>query len=235
VWLLNDDADAAARIAEAMYQVDASGLWSRLAARAMFRFANTRWREAQRMGRADRAAAALVIQSGSRVLEEYEDDADALRQPTVIASFAVVAEAAMEVWERSGDADTGRRALSLFEKLLQVRPNNAAFLRSTALLCERLDRRDRALECWRTLVAGTSSSSEAWFEAKFHLIDLLARIDPARARAVMDQHKQLNPDYGPDPWGARLKALDLDPRLAPAGADDHPEAGDQSPAGEAGP
>ena len=24
----------------------------------------------------------------------------------------------------------------------------------------------------------------------------------------MNQHTQLNPDYGPDPWGARLKGLD---------------------------
>jgi hypothetical protein len=37
---------------------------------------------------------------------------------------------------------------------------------------------------------------------------LLADLDPARARAVLDQHKQLNPDYGPDPWGVRLEQLD---------------------------
>jgi hypothetical protein len=24
----------------------------------------------------------------------------------------------------------------------------------------------------------------------------------------MDQHKQFHPNYGPDPWGAKLKGLD---------------------------
>ena len=53
----------------------------------------------------------------------------------------------------------------------------------------------------------------------------------------MDQHKQLNPDYGPDPWGPRLQTLDW--RLAPdpdeAGAveadEGPPPAGDEREGG----
>ena len=50
--------------------------------------------------------------------------------------------------------------------------------------------------------------SGAWYEARYHQIALLADIDPARARIVMDQHRTLNPDYGPEPWASRLAALD---------------------------
>ena len=107
-------------------------------------------------------------------------------------------------------------ALYLFEKLLAARPRNASFLRSTAVLSERLGDQAKALDCWRLLVAGVENGSDAWFEAKFHLIKILSATDPKRAREVMDQHKQFNPEYGPDPWGGMLKGLDAQLPAAPA-------------------
>ena len=106
----------------------------------------------------------------------------------------------------------------LYERLLKARPNNAAFLRATAVLSGELDKPEQALRCWRILVTGLTAESDAWYEAKFNLINVLARTDPARAREVLDQHIRLHPDYGPEPWGARLRSLDR--RLDPAPADD---------------
>jgi hypothetical protein len=211
--LLSGDPDEAGLLADRLWEQAPEGVWARLAGRAMFKYGNRRWREATDQGADDRAAVAMVVRYGQRVLAEYEGDATAVNDPSVLSFFAAVADASMTIWQRSGDRERGELALSLYERLLQVRPRNARFLRSTAVLSEAFDKDERAIECWRTLLAGTAQATDAWYEAKFSLISLLAKVDPVRARAVMDQHKQLNPDYGPDPWGPRLQNLDW--RLAP--------------------
>ena len=114
----------------------------------------------------------------------------------------------MKLWEENGDENRGRAALFLFEKLLAKKPRTATFLRSTAILAEKFGTTDRALECWRSLASGSPQASDGWYEAKFRLISLLVATDLPRARQVMDQHKQLYPTFGPDPWGARLRGLD---------------------------
>ncbi len=216
--LINDDPESAVEIADRLWRADPEGLWTRVATRTMFRFADRRRRDAETDGSDDREAVAMIRRFGARVIEEYEKDPDALEHTTALAHYSAVAEAAMAVWRRSGDQDSGREALSLYKRLLDARPRNARFLRATAMLAEAYDDDDLAINCWRTLIAGSAQASDGWFEAKFRLISLLARTDPNRARAVMNQHRELNPDYGPDPWGPRLRALDL--RLRAAGDND---------------
>jgi hypothetical protein len=149
-----------------------------------------------------------VARYGGRVLHEFRDDPAALDRPGALGYFSAVGEASMLLWERDRNPERARAALFLFEKLLTKRPSNAGFLRSSALLYEALDQPQKALDNWRRIVAGSGAGNPGWHEAKFHQISLLAKIDPRRAREVMNQHTQLNPDYGPDPWGARLKGLD---------------------------
>jgi hypothetical protein len=96
----------------------------------------------------------------------------------------------------------------LYRKLLASRPKHAGFLRSTAVLSEKLGEPNKAMECWRTIIAGADQTTALWFEAKYNLIRMLAQSDPGRARQVLDQHKLLNPEFGPEPWGSRLKGLD---------------------------
>lgn len=67
---------------------------------------------------------------------------------------------------------------------------------------------DRTLEEWRELAAASNWKSEQWFYAKFQLIFLLLKTNPLRARKEMDQLMQLTPDSIPQPWAARLRALD---------------------------
>jgi hypothetical protein len=47
------------------------------------------------------------------------------------------------------------------------------------------------------------------------LLETLAVIDPPRARAVLAQHVALQPSYGPEPWGERLRAVER--TLGPGG------------------
>ena len=122
--------------------------------------------------------------------------------------------------------------MELYEAILSVRPRDAKVLRAAANLSERLGKIDRALECWRLLAAGAEAGTEPFYEAKFHLISVLADVDPARARLVMDQYKQLNPDYGPQPWAARLLALDR--RIGRSGLDDPAETSEPADNGAVG-
>ena len=150
----------------------------------------------------------MVVNTGLRILSEFEPSTETLQRKSVLAYYLAVADALSLQWQRRSRTDIAQRALELYEAVLSVRPRDAKVLRAAADLSERLGKTDRALDCWRLLAAGIEVGTEPWYEAKFHLISVLAQVDPARARLVMDQHKQLNPDYGPQPWAARLLALD---------------------------
>ncbi|MHC4079904.1 MAG: hypothetical protein ACYS15_01510 [Planctomycetota bacterium] len=207
--LLIDDPAAAEAIADRLWERNQESVWTRVAERALFRYGVERWRSPGADALAGRADLKLVVRHGRRILREFEGQPDALTRRRVIVYHATVAEALAVEAERGDNSEQARQALGLYETLLSVAPTDARFLRAAALLSERLDEMERALGCWRTLVAGSAVGTEAWFEARFHVITLLAEIDPIRARAVMDQHKQLNPDYGPEPWASRLRQLDL--------------------------
>lgn len=203
-----DDEAEAATIAHQLWTTNADSLWTRLATRAMFKHGHRMWKNSEAPPQQRLVGLELVVRFGGRVLHEFKDVDNAMNLPGVLGYYVAVAEASMELWQQTGDADKGKAALFLYEQMLDARPRSAPFLRAVAILSEKVGDSSRALECWRRLVAGSQSGTEPWYEAKFHLIKLLASSDPARARMVMDQHKQLNPEYGPEPWGGMLKGLD---------------------------
>ena len=63
-------------------------------------------------------------------------------------------------------------------------------------------------------MTGLQVNSERWYEAKYHLVGVLAKLDPPHAREVIDQHRQLNPTYGPPPWDEKFGELDKQIPLA---------------------
>jgi len=206
--LLGGDIAEARALADALWDRAEDSIWSRLASRALFNFAHRQWREAATPAEVDRELLRLIDRYGLRILLETAGDADALKDPAVLSYHATVAEAERLLWEQTHDEQRGRAALSLFEKLLEARPSNARFLQSAAALSQALGKPEQALDCCRRLLAGSEVRSELWFEAKFRQIDILIGLRQFdRAREVLDQHTLLNPDYGPDPWGARLKGL----------------------------
>ena len=215
--LYEGDAKSAAATGDRLWAGNPGSIWSRAAQRALFKYAHRRFAADE----ADDQALDLVVHTGQRILSEFEGSVEALGRPSVLAYYLAVADALTQQWQRRGQTDDAQRALALYEAVLAVRSGDATVLRAAAGLAERLGYTDRALACWRRLVAGSEAGTEPWYEAKFHLISLLAEVDPIRARLVMDQFKQLNPDYGPQPWAARLLALDR--RIGSAGLDDGAE------------
>jgi hypothetical protein len=221
--LLIEDPAAAEPIADLLWERNPESVWTRVAERALFRYGVERSRSADARSAAGRSNLQLVVHHGQRILTEFEDQPEALSQRRVLVYYSTVAGALLQLAESGGGRAQAQQALDLYEKLLAAAPTDARILRATAVLSERLDNIDQALRCWRTLAAGSTIGTEAWYEARFHLITLLAEIDPARARAVMDQHKQLNPDYGPEPWSSRMRQLDL---RIPAAAETAPDPGE---------
>ncbi len=222
--LFAGDPEAAAAITEELWDRDATSIWARLAVRSMFKQAFRVWRSSdeETLPEEREAATERVARYGGRVLYEFGDEPNALDKAGAMGYYTAVAEATFALWEKTGDAERAEAALFLFDKLLSRRPNSARFLRSAALLAEKVDQQQQALDHWRRLVTGSEVGSEGWYEAKFHQIQLLLKLDPPRAREVMNQHKQLNPDFGPPPWGPKLKGLDEQipqkPQAAPATA-----------------
>ncbi|MCA9296965.1 MAG: hypothetical protein KC983_10615, partial [Phycisphaerales bacterium] len=206
--LLSDTPANADTIARAMWEREPGGEWAIQAARAMFNDGYRRWKASREQGRHDEIAAAYVLRHGAHALDEYADDDEALTQPSVMGWHAALGEVMMSSLARTKDDAIAQQAQALYERMLAVQPNNATSLRAMALLADELGEPERALEEWRRLLAGLPPGTDRWFEARFRSLQILATLDPAHARDVMAQHRQLYPEYGPNPWGARLRVLD---------------------------
>jgi hypothetical protein len=222
--MFSDDEAAAERIADELHAAHPDSAWSRQAQRVMFKAAYDRWRAAPESS-VDVKLLDRVVHFGSRIIEEASESETPSARDRMSYMLAV-AEAQMQRWRASGSMDRAADAKRLFESLLAQQPRDAGLLRAVAELSQALDQLDRAADCWRMLAAGADPMSELFYEAKFNLIQVLSKTDPSRAREVMAQHRQLYPDYGPDPWGPRLRALDDRLGEAPRPA----ETDDQEPA-----
>lgn len=200
----------AVRIADALWERNTESTWSRAAVRAVFRDAYDRYTESRSTNAPfdDRPAIARLVSFGQRALSEFERSEAALDDARTFSYFAAVADASFQLWQTGRSREVALDALDLYELLLKVRPSSAEFLRRFALLAVVDGRTEDALASWRRLVNGLEIGTDGWYEAKFHQIALLKDMDPARARAVMDQHKSLRPEYGPEPWRTRLRELD---------------------------
>lgn len=162
-------------------------------------------------------AAAEVVRHGVRVIDQFGRDKAALADPAVFGLHSAVADAAARVWRENGDIAMRDLALTLDRGLMELGNPPAVVLRRYAQLAESADQLEPALDAWRLLLAGTSTTTPDWFEARYNSIRLLLRADPVRAREAMDQHKVLHPDFGPEPWAPLLRELDSKiPAAAPA-------------------
>lgn len=215
-------------------------VWSRAVHRLMFRDAVERWRAAGPSGVDRPALLAPVVEWGRRVLAEAEAIADpaamkaALTDRAMIPALQSVVEAGGRWWQQNNDAALARETLARAEVILSVRPSDALLLRWGAVLAQGVGENEKALERLRTLLAGAPTGTELWFEAKWRLLTILSQTDPPRARDVMNQHKALHPEYGPEPWRERLRGLDAripaSPSPAPS-ADAPADTPASSPAG----
>ena len=186
--------------------------WAQLATRAVFR-ALLLDRSSGELAEADRETLELIARYGGRVIQEFAGKPEAMARPETMTYQVIVAEATYELWRRTNDEERASASLFLFEHLLERRPSDARFLRVTAELAAALGDDERALECWRALLAGLQQGSEQWYEAKFNQIEVLGRTDPERALGVLAQHVAIENGYGPEPWGERLRTLEAELRV----------------------
>ncbi|MFG0274475.1 MAG: hypothetical protein ACF8QF_05410, partial [Phycisphaerales bacterium] len=175
-------------------------------ARSIYRRAVLEWRAAQRSAAGLQAAAERVASIGARLLEGDDLPAGAEAR---LAIEAGVAEAWFDIWRTNGAIASRAEALTRHEALADAGVTDPGVLRRLATLAEDAGRVEGAIEAWRTLGAGIDRSDPAWFEARWELVRLVASVDADRARALLDQHAILYPDYGPAPWGQRLHDLHL--------------------------
>ncbi|MBL9030865.1 MAG: hypothetical protein JNM80_04060 [Phycisphaerae bacterium] len=154
-----------------------------------------------------------IVRHGLRVAAQFHDASD----PAAAALFDAVANAAAALWRAERDQSMRDAALELDRAAIASKTPPPAALRRFAELAESAGDAPGALDAWRRLVAGLPPGSSDWYEARYHSLRLLAAADPAKAREAMAQHRVLNPDFGPEPWGPRLRALadQIDPGARP--------------------
>ncbi len=178
---------------------------------------------------ADLAPARDIVRYGTRIIDRMTGKgggappdsagpapAEVMKDPVLLTLYETVAQAAVDLWDAEATVPMRDLAIRLDQGLLRAMPQSERPLRRLARTSEAAADTATALECWRTLVAGTQPPSPAWFEARYNSLRLLAVLDIKRAREVMRQHRQLYPAYGPEPWGEKLKELDAQMGPAPA-------------------
>jgi len=157
----------------------------------------------------DAVLARAVVASGQRVIAQFPQPPEAFADPLAAALYTGVAEAAAVAWRASPDETAFRdMALRLDSALMDNDRGTADGLRRLAELSEAADDPQRALDAWTLLLSGLPASHPSWFQARFESLRILSTLDTAAARVAMSQHKVLHPEYGPDPWGSRLRILD---------------------------
>jgi hypothetical protein len=152
-----------------------------------------------------RAGDAILLRAGGPAVAL----ADTTKDSQAYAQLARVAlDARVELVKSSADADSAKAGLPIAEALLAKTPRDATILRAAAGLAEAAGNYEDAANHLRALVGGLPARTNPWFEAKVDQMRVLAKLDPVRARTVIDQYRTLYPDLGPEPWRTRIAEID---------------------------
>ncbi|MCC5787256.1 MAG: hypothetical protein JJU33_11215 [Phycisphaerales bacterium] len=149
-----------------------------------------------------------AVESGRRLLSISMSKGGGPGDRQFAAISARVADVAATLWRKRADEQMRDTALEVDGRLVDAGRASATMLLRFAELAEAAEEHERALDAWRRLLTGLDASSPDWFRARHESIRLLMRTSPERAALVMDQHKALHPNFGPEPWGERLRELD---------------------------
>jgi tetratricopeptide (TPR) repeat protein len=153
------------------------------------------------------ALARRVLERGARVITQFGVDEATLAAPAVQSLYDTVARAAETVWEQEQDEQALEQALILDRRIASAERAAPAALRRLGRLAEAAGAPAEALDAWRRLLAGLPEGASDWYEARYQSVRLLWELEPEKARSVMAQHRLLHPDFGPEPWGAKLREL----------------------------
>jgi tetratricopeptide (TPR) repeat protein len=100
-----------------------------------------------------------------------------------------------------------QQAADQLEQLIDAFPTDRNYLRRAAIAQWEQGDYAGSLERWRALLAGTSSGTEPWYEAKYYQILCLLETDPEMARKVAEQFRLLDPELGSPPWRGKFQDL----------------------------
>jgi hypothetical protein len=203
--------------AAALAQLRAGGgRYADAADRVVYRRALAEWTQTPQ----DPQRARALVEIGQRIMSQFGAGPDALADPAVATAFDAIARAAQVVWRSDGDEAMSDLAIEATRRLLEAGHRTRDALRRAAELAEARARPGEALDAWRELLSSLPQDSADWYEARYHSLRLLGTIDRARAMDTLRQHLLLHPDYGPEPWGGKLRALEAEFGAAsPAPAD----------------
>ena len=180
-----------------------SGPYAAGAERAIFKASIERFRAAQ-----DNADLAMqVVLFGKRVLAEPELMKAPESEPVRASVTTAVAQAAAMIFYARSDPAMRDLAIELDGKRIAGGVQTLESLKRFAVLSESAARTEQALEAWRSLLASAAPGSSDWFEARYESLRVLAMSDRSAAEQVLDQHVTLYPEFGPDPWGPKLRKL----------------------------
>ncbi|MDA1007926.1 MAG: hypothetical protein O2800_02840 [Planctomycetota bacterium] len=141
--------------------------------------------------------------------------------PDVAASIAPVARAERL---RADSSQSGASALLLIDILIAA-DDDASWSEAWSVLQELppsdssqlgvLERRGRvgartghhkeAIQSLTEAIAGVQQGTVEWYRIKVDLVNLLVVSDPKAASDVLRQHRQLDPNWGPAPFGEQLR------------------------------
>ncbi len=168
------------------------------------------------------AWASLAIESAEAVLSEAagREAAPGSTTPTSSAELAIRAAALAAAGEAERYALRGVRTPSAAEpwrraaeRLAELADGEAGgpwrgeALEAVAAASAAAGRWNDVLDASRRLIAGRPRGGEAWRAAKALQIEALAELDPVQARAVLEQHRVLDPEWDRGAVGMRLRRL----------------------------
>lgn len=207
---LNDA--AAADSALRALRTDPDSPFARAALQLLFRNSRERFERD-----ASPASASAVVRHGLALLDSDALSGDARGRAVVEATAAAAFHLVTAGAEAPEGLDPRATALRLDRAARDAGHATPEAIRRIATLSESPE---ESLDAWRRLLAALEPGSDAWYEARYESLRILAEVDPTAARTAFDQHALLHPDLGPEPWAERLGALGAS--LPPRAEEDAP-------------
>lgn len=155
-----------------------------------------------------------LVRAGARLLTRLKDSnkgaADSVRNS--------MAEAATRVYAAGQDRGMLELALQLDRELVNGGVNAVPILKRLGSNAEESGQYQSAYDTWVMLLNSLDPSTEQWMEARYRSLAVQARFDGNAAATTLRQYELLHPDFGPEPWGPKLRDLlkILPPPKAPA-------------------
>jgi hypothetical protein len=155
-------------------------------------------------GAVESARAALAT---ARALMKVEPEESRMADAASVSLHASAAETAAYLWSAAQDAEARDLAVALYRVLSRKQPNTRAFVRGLGETAAAAGKWDEARDAWGTIAAAAALGSNEWFEARWFTALALSKTDAAAAADLLRQHRALYPQWGPEPFGTRLRDL----------------------------